>query len=113
LGENKIYDTSVIIELAKKRVVQRAPYVSIMTVIEYPPALEYAEIVLYPTRLEYLIAVKWQSELRARGIPLPATDLIIAAQAVNRNLVLVTRDKHFKILKETVARDLELEPEHY
>ena len=82
---------------------------SLITVIEYPPVLEYAEIVLYPTRLEYFIAVKWQSELRARGIPLPATDLIIAAQVVNRNLVLVTRDKHFKILKETVARDLELE----
>jgi len=111
LGENKIYDTSVIVELVKKRTVQRVPYVSIITVIEYPPALEYAKTVLYPTRLEYLIAVKWQSELRARGIPLPATDLIIAAQAVNRNLVLVTRDKHFKLLKETVARDLELETE--
>ena len=82
---------------------------SIITVVEYPPALEYAEVVLYPTRLEYLIAVKWQSELRARGIPLPATDLIIATQAVNRNLVLVARDKHFKILKETIARDLELD----
>ena len=109
MGESKIYDTSMIIELVKNRVVRRVPYVSIITVIEYPPALEYAETVLYPTRLEYLIAVKWQSELRVQGIPLPATDLIIAAQAVNRNLVLVTRDKHFKILKEAVARDLELE----
>ena len=57
---------------------------SIITVVEYPPALGYAEVVLYPTRLEYLVAVKWQSELRARGIPLPPTDLIIATQAVNR-----------------------------
>ncbi len=59
MGENKIYDTSVIIELAKKKAVQRVPYVSIITVIEYPPALEYAGVVLYPTRLEYHIAVKW------------------------------------------------------
>ena len=58
MGENKIYDTSVIIELVKKRAVQSVSYVSIITVVEYPPALEYAEVVLYPTRLEYLIAVK-------------------------------------------------------
>jgi predicted nucleic acid-binding protein len=53
--------------------------------------------------------VKRQNKLRRQGFPLPATDLIIAAQAVNRNLVLVTRDKHFKALKEKVALDLELE----
>jgi predicted nucleic acid-binding protein len=53
--------------------------------------------------------VEWQNKLRRQGFPLPETDLIIAAQAINRNLVLVTRDKHFKALKEKVALDLELE----
>jgi len=51
------------------------------------------------------------SELRALETPLPATDLIIAAQVLNKNLVLVTRDKYFKTLREIVARDLELEIE--
>ena len=111
MGENKIYDTSAIIELVKKRITRKVSYVSIITVVEYPPALEYTETVLYPTRRDYLLAVKWQSELRALGTPLPATDLLIAAQAVNNNLVLVTRDKHFNILKETIASNLELEVE--
>lgn len=111
MGKNKIYDTSAIIELVKKKITRKVSYVSIITVVEYSPALEYTETVLYPTRRDYLLAVKWQSELRALGIPLPATDLLIAAQAVNNNLVLVTRDKHFNILRETIAGNLELEVE--
>jgi predicted nucleic acid-binding protein len=109
LGENKIYDTSAIIELIKKKTPRKTPCISIITVIEYPPALNYAERIIYPTREDYLLAVEWQSKLRRQGFSPPATDLIIAAQAVNRNLVLVTRDKHFKVLKEKVALNLELE----
>ena len=109
MGGNKIYDTSAVIELIKKRTMKKAPYVSIMTVVEYPPALNYAERIIYPTREDYLLAVEWQSKLRRQGFPPPATDLIIAAQAVNRNLVLATRDKHFKTLKGKLSLDLELE----
>jgi len=43
--------------------------------------------------------------------PCTGNHLLIAAQAVNNNLVLVTRDKHFNILKETIAGNLELEVE--
>jgi predicted nucleic acid-binding protein len=109
VGESKIYDTSAIIELARRRATRRAPYVSIITVIEYPPAVGYAENILYPTRRDYNLAIAWQSKLRALGSPLPATDLVIVAQAVNDNMVLVARDKHFKTLKETVAGNLQLE----
>ena len=108
MGGNKIYDTSAVIGLIKKRTMKKA-HVSIMTVVEYPPALNYAERIIYPTREDYLLAVEWQSKLRRQGFPPPATDLIIAAQAVNRNLVLVTRDKHSKTLKEKVTGGLELE----
>jgi len=109
LGENKIYNTSTVIELIKKRTMKKAPYVSIITIIKYPPALNYAERIIYPTREDYLLAVERQNKLRRQGFPLPATNLIITAQAVNRNLVLVTRDKHFKTIKEKVAGGLELE----
>ncbi len=64
---------------------------------------------IYDTSAIIELAIVWQSRLRALGSPLPATDLVIAAQAVNNNMVLVTKDKHFKILKETVAGDLQLE----
>jgi predicted nucleic acid-binding protein len=64
---------------------------------------------IYDTSAIIELAIVWQSRLRALGNPLPATDLVIAAQAVNNNMVLVARDKHFKILKETVAGNLQLE----
>jgi tRNA(fMet)-specific endonuclease VapC len=109
VGESEIYDTSAIVELARRRATRRAPYVSIITVIAYPPAVEYAENMLYPTRRDYNLAIVWQSKLRALGNPLPATDLVVAAQAVNNNMVLATKGKHFKILKEIVAGNLQLE----
>ena len=58
MGENKIYDTSAVIELIKKKTPKKAPYVSIITVVEYPPALNYAERIIYPTREDYLLAVE-------------------------------------------------------
>jgi hypothetical protein len=64
LGENKIYDTSAVIELIKKRTMKKASYVSITTIIEYPLALNYAESIIHPTREDYLLAVDWQNKLR-------------------------------------------------
>lgn len=101
MEEGKIYDTSVIIEMAKRGSAVKVPRISIITV--------YARVVLYPTREDYLLATRWQTKLRKLGSPLPAADLVIAAQAVNNGLVLVTRDAHFKMLKEKVAKDLSLE----
>ena len=109
MGESEIYDTSAIVELARRRITRRAPYILIITVVEYLSAVGYAESIIYPTWRGYNLAIVWQSRLRALGSPLPATDLVIATQAVNNNMVLVTKDKHFKILKETVAGDLQLE----
>uniref|UniRef100_A0A7J3X552 PIN domain-containing protein n=2 Tax=Thermofilum pendens TaxID=2269 RepID=A0A7J3X552_THEPE len=109
MEEGKIYDTSVIIEMAKRGSAVKVPRISIITVVEYPPAVKYARVVLYPTREDYLLATRWQTKLRKLGSPLPAADLVIAAQAVNNGLVLVTRDAHFKMLKEKVAKDLSLE----
>jgi predicted nucleic acid-binding protein len=109
MGENKIYDTSAVIEIIKRGTRQRIAFISVLTAVEYPPALHYAEVVLYPTKKDYALAIAWQTELRIREVLLPATDLIIAAQAVNNDMILVTMDKHFKILRDLVAKDLKLE----
>jgi predicted nucleic acid-binding protein len=109
VGEGKIYDTSAIIDIAEKRLPLKAPYISIPTDVEYPPAVKYARVVLYPAREDYLLAARWRATLRRLGNPLPAVDLVIAAQAVSRGLILVTKDVHFKILKEGVAKNLSLE----
>nr|WP_246112282.1 hypothetical protein [Thermococcus aciditolerans] len=35
-----------------------------------------------------------------RGTPVPAVDAVVASVAINRELTLVTRDKHFEWIKE-------------
>ena len=39
-----------------------------------------------------------KDQLRRAGNPIPANDIWIAAIAIQRNLILATRDKHFKIV---------------
>jgi tRNA(fMet)-specific endonuclease VapC len=106
--EEALYDTSAVIELVARRRSIVPGYVSILTVVEYPPVLRYSTLILYPEKRDYKLAVKWQAELRRQGQPLPAVDLIIAAQAYNHNLTLVTLDKHFEVLRRLVAPDLKL-----
>ncbi len=83
-------------------------YVSILTTIEYPPAITHVTRILYPSKQDYKLAIVWQTKLRKISTPLPAVDLIIAAQAYNNELELVTLDKHFRIIKEKLASDLKL-----
>lgn len=109
MEEARIYDTSAIVDVASRGLKVKVPCTSIITVVEYPPAVRYTKDLLYPTREDYLLAARWQVELRKAGSPLPAADLIIAAQAVNNDLALVTKDAHFKMLKERAAKELKLE----
>jgi len=53
-------------------------------------------------------AVEWQIKLRKLGSPIPAVNLIIAAQAYNRDLTLVALDMHFITIKNLIAKDLKL-----
>ncbi len=105
----RLFDTSAVIDLVINKRASIIPgFVSVLTVVEYPPALLYAEKIVYPTKDDYALAIKWQQALRRRGSTLPAVDLIIAATAYNRSLIIVTRDRHFEKLRE-VQEDLLLE----
>ncbi len=106
--EETLYDTSEIIEIVARARRKIPGYVSILSIIEYPPALKYALKILYPEKKDYHLAFKWQTILRKKGSPLPAIDLVIAAQAYNRDLTLITRDKHFETLKKEVVPHLKL-----
>ncbi len=106
--EEALYDTSKVIEIVSKNREIIRGYVSVLTVIEYPPSIKYASKILYPEKRDYHLAIKWQIVLRKKGYTLPAIDLIIAAQAHNRGFVLVTLDKHFEILKKEAVPDLKL-----
>lgn len=106
--EETLYDTSAVIELVAKRRERVPGYVSILTVVEYPPVLRYVDEILYPRKKDYTTATKWQLLLRSKGSSLPAVDLVIAAQAYNEDLALVTLDKHFEKIKQLVAPGLKL-----
>ena len=105
---SKLYDTSIVIKLISKKKVDRIPgYITIYTIIEYPPSLKFADKILYPTKEDYETAIRWQVKLRKSGNPLPAVDLIIAAIGFNNGYEVITMDKHFKYIKE-MEKDLKL-----
>jgi len=98
---SRLFDTSAVIELVARRRIEVIPgVVSILTVVEYPPAALKASKIIYPSKHDYATAIRWQVILRKRGTPLPAVDLVIAAIAFNNNMTLITLDEHFKMLKE-------------
>lgn len=47
---------------------------------------------------EYIAELKYSNE--KKGVHIPLADLIIAAQAKEHNLILVTKDNHFKNIEE-------------
>lgn len=109
MEEGKLYDTSAVIELVARKGAALIPgYISVLTAIEYPPSIPRAMGILYPSKQDYKLAIAWQVKLRKIGYPLPAVDLVIAAQAYNNCLELVALDRHFKIIKEKLAADLKL-----
>ena len=104
--EKKLYDTSELIECYKNRIPVRG-YTTILNLIEFPKALELDLVVIYPSKLDYELALKLSTELLRIGKPVPAIDAVIAATALNRKLKLVTKDKHFMVIKE-IREDFEL-----
>jgi tRNA(fMet)-specific endonuclease VapC len=44
-----------------------------------------------------------KDHLRAKGTPIPENDIWIAALAKQHQLILITRDKHFRVIKEIKA----------
>ncbi|WP_394343841.1 hypothetical protein [Thermococcus aciditolerans] len=53
-----------------------------------------------PSLEDYLLAIKISQAMVKRGTPVPAVDAVVASVAINRELTLVTRDKHFEWIKE-------------
>jgi len=95
----KLYDTNVLIE-ARKSKKSLNGYTTVFNLIEYPKAALLELTLLYPSKEEYKLAIKISKELVKRGNPIPAVDVLIAAIALNRDLKLVTNDKHFLLIKD-------------
>ncbi len=97
--EESIYDTNKLIDAYRERETLDG-YTTILNLIEFPKAIEFDLRVLFPSRSDYELALIVSTELIKIGKPIPAVDSVIAAVALNNKLKLVTKDKHFLMVKE-------------
>jgi predicted nucleic acid-binding protein len=63
-------------------------------------------VVLLP--VHWNLAGKSNSALRARGINLPASDLLIATVAHSQKIPLLAKDAHFEIIRDQVFPELKI-----
>ncbi len=105
MGE-ALYDTSALIEAYRQGKVPKG-CTTILNLVEFPKAMDFNLKVLYPSKSDYNLALEISLELLKIGKPLPAVDVIIAAVALNNNLSLVTKDRHFDSIRD-VRRDFKL-----
>ncbi|ASJ12827.1 PIN domain-containing protein [Thermococcus thioreducens] len=96
--EKALYDTNVLIEAVKSRKKLKG-YTTVLNVVEFPRALELGLTVITPSLEDYLLAIKVSQAMVRKGTSVPAVDAIVAAVAINRELTLVTKDKHFEWIK--------------
>ncbi|MCZ7397529.1 MAG: hypothetical protein O8C59_03345 [Candidatus Methanoperedens sp.] len=77
-------------------------YTTILNLIEFPKAIEFNLRIMFPSRSDYYLALKISTELLKTGKPIPAVDSVIAAVVLNNKLKLVTKDKHFLLIKNVM-----------
>ncbi len=97
--EESIYDTNRLIDAYRERETLDG-YTTILNLIEFPKAIEFDLRVIFPSRSDYQLALIISTDLIKIGKPIPAVDSVIAAVALNNKLKLVTKDKHFLMVKE-------------
>ncbi len=105
--EESLYDTNTLIDAYREKETIDG-YTTILNIIEFPKAMELNLRILFPSKSDYHLALIISTELLKAGKPIPAVDSIIAAVALNNKLKLVTKDKHFLMIKE-VKKEFKIE----
>nr|MDO8044531.1 hypothetical protein [Candidatus Baldrarchaeota archaeon] len=99
--EEILYDTNILIDLLKQNTENIKGYTTALNIVEYPKILKIKQLnIIYPTPRDYKTAITISKNLYKKGKPVPAIDIITAAIAVNRKLTLLTKNIHFKYIKE-------------
>ena len=96
-----ILDTSIVIEKVNKEEEINENITSI-TLIEYPPIKDYEKFngkIYFINEKDQIRAIMIQTKLRELGHPMSVGDLLIASICINRNEVLLTKDKDFLIIR--------------
>ncbi len=105
--EESLYDTNSLIDAYREKETIDG-CTTILNIIEFPKAVEFDLRVLFPSKSDYNLALIISTELLKAGKPIPAVDSVIAAVALNNRLKLVTKDKHFLMVKE-VKKEFKVE----
>ncbi len=61
------------------------------------------------TRADWDLAADSANTLRTKGVTVPQDDLLIATVAMNRQIPVVCRDRHFEMIQTSVYPDLVVE----
>lgn len=99
--EKSLFDTNRLIE-AYRDGESLEGYTTILNLIEFPKAIEFNIRVIFPSKSDHYLALKISTELLKIGKPIPAVDSVIAAVVLNNKLKLVTKDKHFLLIKNVI-----------
>ncbi len=99
--EKSLFDTNRLID-AYRGGESLNGYTTILNLIEFPKAIEFNLRVMFPSKSDYHLALKISTELLKAGKPIPAVDSVIAAVVLNNKLKLVTKDKHFLLIKNVI-----------
>ena len=70
-------------------------------------ALSFAQRIEVMTK-HWDLAAGYATKLRAKGVTVPASDLLIATVAVEAGVVLIARDQHFVMIRDRVLAALKL-----
>ncbi len=92
-----LYDTNILIEHMRNGAESLKGSTTILNLIEFPKAVSLKDLdIIIPGKEDYDKGFEFSILLLKEGTPIPAIDVIVAAVAVNRGLVLHTKDKHFE-----------------
>ena len=99
---SRLHDTNSLIDKKKlgEQFKDGEDYTTIYSIIEYPKALGLDNLtIVFPTKVAYEEAIKIAIDLLKNGTPVPAIDILIASIAIEKDIGLITNDKHFNYIK--------------
>ncbi len=96
-----LYDTRVLIEHIRDRVIKLDDFTAILNLMEFPKAITLKGFnIIIPGKDDYDKRFEKSILLLKAGTPIPAVDIVLSAIAANSGLVLHTRDRHFEYVRK-------------
>lgn len=99
--ETSLFDSNILIERMRNGIKRLDGSTTILNLIEFPKAVTIEGLdIIIPGTDDFDKGFEISIKLLSVGTPIPAVDIILAAVALNRGMVLITKDKHFKYVQK-------------